>query len=440
MPPRKRWQKKQTKNKGMKYLKIQNDGLLDIRLVALMGGTTKASDKYKIGQFGTGLKYTLAYLYRNNIDFKIFVGEEEVKLHIEKETIRGDVFEIICINGQRTSITTKMGEDWSAWMIIRELWCNALDEGGAVKELTDAVVGESGKTIFFIQEDISIRSVLKDWNKYFIHDATPIWENETYKLYPAGNNLCFYKQGVLIKEDKLSKSVFSYDIGNADINELREFNGSAACEIVYSMVDADEKAILYFMENVTDEHFEGKMDWDWFRSFGIAWKKVIGSAKIIYNEVLKTIKDRGGKPDEAGLIIMPKNLYKALTKQFEGIGAVSVASKIGDFYEDHSEECEGRIKQGLVILESCGYPMHPELEFRYGFFEDKTTMAKIDIKNKIIYISKAFVQRPLFTVVSMLVEENEHFNTGLSDETRAFQQHFIDLYTRTMLANNSIEV
>jgi hypothetical protein len=26
----------------MKYLKIQNDGLLDIRLVALMGGTTKA--------------------------------------------------------------------------------------------------------------------------------------------------------------------------------------------------------------------------------------------------------------------------------------------------------------------------------------------------------------------------------------------------------------
>ena len=64
----------------MKYLKIQNQGLLDIRLVALMGGTTKANDEYKIGQFGTGLKYTLAYLIRNNIDFKIFVGTEEIKV------------------------------------------------------------------------------------------------------------------------------------------------------------------------------------------------------------------------------------------------------------------------------------------------------------------------------------------------------------------------
>lgn len=35
----------------MKYLKIQNKGLLDIRLVALMGGTTKADNQYKIGQF-----------------------------------------------------------------------------------------------------------------------------------------------------------------------------------------------------------------------------------------------------------------------------------------------------------------------------------------------------------------------------------------------------
>jgi hypothetical protein len=90
----------------MKYLKIQNNGELDIRLIALMGGTTKSNDEFKIGQFGTGLKYTLAYLYRNNLAFKIFVGEQEVKVHIETEDIGGEIFEIICINGHRTSITT----------------------------------------------------------------------------------------------------------------------------------------------------------------------------------------------------------------------------------------------------------------------------------------------------------------------------------------------
>ena len=67
----------------MRYLKIQNKGLLDIRLVALMGGTTKTDNQYKIGQFGTGLKYTLAYLLRNNIAFKIFVGNKEVIIKTE---------------------------------------------------------------------------------------------------------------------------------------------------------------------------------------------------------------------------------------------------------------------------------------------------------------------------------------------------------------------
>ncbi len=424
----------------MKYLKIQNDGVLDIRLVALMGGTTKASDKYKIGQFGTGLKYTLAFLYRNNLDFKIFAGTEEVQTHTEKEEIRGETFEIICINGQRTSITTKMGEDWSAWMIIRELWCNALDEGSPVREITDEVSGVEGKTTFYIQEDLQVRNVLKDWDKYFIHGSAAIFKNETYTLYPAGDRLCIYKQGVLIHESPNQKSVFSYDIGNADINELREFKGIIAREITHAMHNADEKAIAYFLENVTDDHFEGQMDWDWYISFGEGWTRVIGAGKLIYQKVLDEIKARGGKPDEASMIIVPKNIYKALTKQFDGIGAVYVAGRIGDFYEDFSEECEAKIKQGLTILEACGYIFHPELEFVYGFFEDKTTLAKVDLKSKKVYISKAFIQQPLFRLVSMLIEENEHFNTGLSDETREFQQHFINLYTRQLLAKNAIEI
>lgn len=99
----------------IKYLKISNQGELDIRLVALMGGTTKSNDKYKIGQFGTGLKYTLAWLFRNNLDFKIYTGETVVDVKTESEEIREENFDIICINSQRTSITAGMGMDWKAW-------------------------------------------------------------------------------------------------------------------------------------------------------------------------------------------------------------------------------------------------------------------------------------------------------------------------------------
>jgi hypothetical protein len=425
----------------MKYLKIQNDGELDIRLVALMGGTTKSNDKYKIGQFGTGLKYTLAFLFRNNLDFKIFVGNKEVKVHTEKEEIRNEVFEIICINGHRTSITTKMGEDWSAWMIIRELWCNALDEGGALRDETENITGKEGKTIFYVQIDRQVQDVIKNWNKYFIHEQTPIWGDKTYRLYPAGDHLTLYKNGVLIHEAREYKSVFSYDIGDATINELREFKGSVSLEIFRAISNADENAVRYYLENVSDKHYEGnEMDYNWYSSWGDNWQKVIGSGKLIYQKALDEIIARGATPDISSLIVVPKGLFAALTKQFEGIGALRIASKSGDFYESYNEEIESKLKQGLTILEHCGYPMHPELVFKFGFFEDKRTQAQVKLDEKVILVSNALIQQPLFIIVAMLIEENEHFNTGLEDKTREFQQHFINLYTRQLLVGHEIEI
>lgn len=424
----------------MKYLKIQNDGELDIRLVALMGGTTKANDKFKIGQFGTGLKYTLAYLYRNNLDFKIFAGTDEIKLHTEKEFIRGEEFEIICINGNRTSITTKMGEDWLAWMIIRELWCNALDEGGAQKEISEQPAGEAGKTIFYLQLDNTIQQVLKEWDKYFIHNQTPIFQTREYKVYPGGNSLRFYKNGVLIHEDEKEPALYSYDIANADINELREYRGNKTQPIVYCLSEMDQQHVTNFLDAATENHFEYKMDWHWYQSMGGGWKEAIGSAKIITQKTLDTLKARGSNIDEVGLIVVPESLYRKLCDQFEGIGATSVAKGINDFYEDFDEKIESRIKQGLTILENCGYDFHPELEFKYGYFEDKTVLAQVHIKTKKVYVSKAFIQKPLVEVVAMLIEENEHFNTGFQDESRSFQQHFINLYTRQLLATNQIEI
>lgn len=424
----------------MKYLKIQNDGLLDIRLVALMGGTTKSNDKYKIGQFGTGLKYTLAYLFRNNLDFKIMVGQDEVKVHLEKEEIRDETFEIICINGHRTSITTKMGEDWLAWMIVRELWCNAMDEGGAINEITDDVSGEPGKTSFYIQLDSIMLQVVKDWDKYFIHDKTPLFKTGDYRVYPGGATLRFYKNGVLIFENEHSPALYSYDIANADINELREYRGNTTYPIAYCLSSMGKANVANFLDALQETHFEYKMDWHWYQSMGQGWRDAIGSAKIIVQKTLDTLKARGSRIDESGLIIVPESLYKKLCEQYEGIGATSVASGINDFYEDFDQDVEDRIKQGLTILDSCGYRFHPELEFIYGFFEDKTVMAQVHLDTKKVYVSKAFVQKPLVEVVAMLIEENEHFNTGLQDESRAFQQHFINLYTRQLLAQNEIEI
>lgn len=426
----------------MKYLKISNDGILDIRLVALMGGTTKANDEFKIGQFGTGLKYTLAFLFRNNLHFRIFAGMDEMSVTLDEETIRDEKFEIICINGHRTSITTRMGADWQAWMIIRELWCNALDEGGSNRYVTSKVEGKEGTTSFYIQVDQQIQEVLDNWTKYFIQGIEPMSSTKLYDIYPGGDSRRLYKNGVLIDEEKDIKCLFAYDIKNASLNELREFKGSEPYEITHALFGANERVASYFLENIDETFYEGgDLSYDWYTDkWGHAWEKVLGNAKLIHPQALDNIRQSGIQIEDSKYIIVPKSVFASMTKQFQHVSALCIASKIGEFFEDHSPEAENKIKQGLVILEACGYHIHPELTFTFGYFGDKTVQAKVSRNEKRVYISNTLVQASLHTIVATLLEECEHFATGLSDCSRAFQQHWINLYARELLAKNKIEI
>jgi hypothetical protein len=424
----------------MRYLKISNKGELDIRLIALMGGTTKAGNQYKIGEFGSGLKYTLAYLFRNNLDFKIFIGEKEVDINIQTEDINGDIFEIICINGHRTSITTKMGKDWEAWMIIRELWSNALDEGEAVKETTETLIGTPGHTTFYIQVTPEIRSVILNWTNYFVHDTVPMSENEDYAIYSGGDSLRLYKNGILIHEDKKLIGLFSYDIKGAQLNELREFKGYANYEIVKALSKANPKVITYFLENITDAHYEGEMSYDMYTNFAKTWVETIGGAKLIHQKALDIINERGADIDLAGTIVVPQNVYKFLSKQFKGVGILRTADKINEFFEIHSQALTDKINEALTILEACDYSMHPDLTFVCGIFGDKRVLAQVNTDAKQIYMSERLLDRGILNLCSTIIEENEHLRTGYHDHTREFQQHFIDLFTKTLLDKNAIKL
>lgn len=424
----------------MKYLKISNEGLLDIRLVALMGGTTKGHDKYKIGRFGTGLKYTLAWLFRNNLDFKIFAGEREIKFHLETEVINDTPFEIICINGHRTSITTGMGLDWQAWMIVREIWCNALDEGSASWEVTQEVQAEPNKTIFYLQLDEKISAVIENWTKYFHQTIPPLFENSDLAIYPGGNSLCIYKNGVLVYEDPKWPALFAYDVKDANINELREYRETPAYGIVRCLAKANERVALYFYENVTESFYEGSnnMTFSWWQTWEPIWKQALNGRKLIHEEAKQRMLERGH--DVSEFFCVPKSLFKELTSAFEDAsGLMEIAAGV-EFHEVTNVEGMGIVAQALNLLNSCNYRFNPELQFAFGYFENPDILARVHIKQKKVYVSNKLLKQNLFEVVTMLVEENEHFETGYVDESRAFQQHFINLYVRQLMVANGIEI
>ena len=426
-----------------KYLKISNKGLLDIRLIALMGGTTKADDVFKIGNFGTGLKYTLAYLLRNNIEFHIFVGTTKVRIHTELEVIGGQDFNIICIDNHRTSITTQMGNDWEPWMIVRELYSNALDEGEPSYEISDNVSGISDHTCFSIEATPEFQQVYNNWNKYFIVGHTPLFENKRTAFFPNSGPLRVYKQGILIHESE-EKSVFDYDIKDAEINELREYKGHAWLDVRNVLMSLDdEKTIKYLLEHVKEENFEATLDFNSIYSvdgFSKAWHKVLDGTKIIHKKAKENLEARGITVDTTANVVVPEAFYKGLTAAFEGLGALAASKTVNDFYEVYDETLHDRIKKAQGLLEDAKYFMHPELTYIYGVFGDPQVLARVDLDQKKIYLSEKHLERDLFSICCTLVEENEHFKTGFSDCTRAFQSHFRDMYVNRLVEKSSVEL
>lgn len=430
----------------MKYLKIQNSGELDIRLVALMGGTTKSKDKFKIGQFGTGLKYTLAYLYRNNIDFKIFSGTEEINIGLQIEKINDIDFEIICINGNRTSITTQMGQQWTAWMIIRELWCNALDEGQPFKAVVTEteLIGEGNKTSFYLQLTPEMQLVLDEWNNYFIQNQVPISENDKYAIYINNKetNLRLYKHGVLIySHPSEQKSLFCYDVKSAEINELREFKGYVSYEIYKALESPSKEAVSYFLNHITDKHYEGsELDYDWFSSFGDIWREAVGDNKISKSGDSGYYNDQGIAVDFSNVIELPKKVYTALIKDFEGIGALALTDDNTEFYETADYEIEEKVNECINALLAGNYILNPDTIIRYGVFREHTRKHSANRNKKTIMISEVCKSLTQLELAQIIIEGNEYVHLNENKDSPKFFRHFISLYARQLLTSTPIEI
>lgn len=418
----------------MKYLKIKSEGLLDMRLVYLMGGTTKSNDEFKIGQFGTGLKYTLSFLIRNNLEFKIFIGGKEVVVSTLNETIRETNFEIICINGDKTSITTNMGLDWKAWMIVRELWCNALDEINPERSIVEYILPSDNSTEFYIQLAGDIKTTWDNWNKYFIHDIDPIMVADKFSIYPGGEQLRIYKHGVLIDQIKGKKSVFSYDIKNASLNELRQSQSNASMLISECLPDFDAKTAELFLTGLRDT-YEDSMDYNWYsyRQFSSGWANAIGKAKFCDYKTYDRIAGKYPNIELEAIVKVPKGLFDKLQKYFPGISLLRASDKLNEFYETYSDKLNDKVSKCKSILEKSGYYIDPSLRIIFGVFGNKSVNAQVSMDDKEIRLCEDLSEKSDSKLISILIEENEHFKTGFNDETREFQQHFIDLYANLLL-------
>lgn len=113
---------------------FKNPGVLDRRFLTTFGVSAKETDS-PIGFFGTGLKYALAVLLRTGHAVSVYPGEGDrvIRIGTKQETLRGKEVQFVAIDGEPSPFTTDLGRQWDVWQAYRELYCNAMDEGGSVE-------------------------------------------------------------------------------------------------------------------------------------------------------------------------------------------------------------------------------------------------------------------------------------------------------------------
>lgn len=417
-----------------KFIKIESKGLIDPQAFVLLGASTKRNDESKIGFFGSGLKYSIAYLLRNNINFKVFSEYQEIKFSTQEANFRDKSFSVIVIDGKKTSMTTEMGIDWEAWFILREIYCNALDEGDANIQLVDSseCIPVEDKTVFYIEVTSEFQEVIANWELYFSSARIDlITYTNNIEFYTGGEDLIVYRRGVRCHFGKQNKSLFNYNISWVEISESRvikddfNFRWKLSLELRSS---ANKKVISKILRDVNNT-WESELFWDSAsHTYSNLWLECLD------NKILVPYDNAGFWSDEINLspylyLILPSKMVKGLKERFddsirvigEGEGTKSGDMKV---ITELSPKQQVLLNDSVDFLKNAGYTLEYDITVVRFAKANRLGLAK---DGKIILSEKIF-ELGRKEIVATLIEEQEHLITGYEDESRAFQNHFIMKY------------
>lgn len=419
----------------MTYLLITNQGEIENGALSLLGASTKDSDT-QIGKFGSGFKYAIATLLRHGVELRIFSGLREIPITVKSEKFRDHTFDVIYIDDQRTSLTTATGPEWEVRDAVREIWSNALDEGGAAYRPSPDVAPEVGRTLVAVEMSAEVARMVTQWHLYFLSGKEPLARTWRGKIY-AQSTTNYFRRGIWICEDRENEPVLSYDFDDIELPESRKVKSSSVGYWINCLLEACDSVEVF--ERILECRDENKAEWRALSSWGLT--NSTAGQRAMHEAFFRSWEYIGNEKNREKIIKLSgvkKVLWceGAIFSSLRGCKLPSIESAVdfSDAYDvvDWPIGTLDVLSENIERLRKVGVDM-TKFQMKYVVMKQHSEIiAFADMKKRICYItSRAFAAKPEM-LMKALIEEWTHLEHDAIDCTVGQQHIYLDLIVNLM--------
>jgi hypothetical protein len=471
----------------MNYLLISNVGVAPVEGYTLLGMSTTRDSGVAgaIGMFGSGTKHAINLLLRRGVKVWIYCGLTRLEFFTADEEVNDGlgikiVKRVMCKLGGTSSRQIDCGwcldfgaQDWTeVGMGIREFVSNAIDRtirqtGGFKSSIRDGslkvtTVEESarrakdGHTQIFIELTDEVQAYFGELPKRFLHFSRDPDQVYQRVLPKADRNLTerktpmIYRHGVLVREFRESdqRSLFDYNFGDEiKIDESRnssEYTIRAECAKFMRKADKDTLVTIYKSLVACEDTFESHLD---VRSYVCPWSTPEDEEKKVWTEAWEEANDGATvlcKEDSTQAAEFVQRKGYAVKKVRES-GWVTTAGRFGvatasDILSENEQKGREMLPPTAAAshavdtvwswLEALGMTKGKDKPKVGGYRElmdgESDVLGFWEQGSDTVFLREDISSACNKMTLKVALEEVGHYVTGATDNSRDFQQFFIE--------------
>lgn len=266
----------------MSSVVFSTPGHIDIKAFTTFGVNAKPNSENPIGFFGTGLKYAIAVLLREQCKVELWIGETRYTFYRSEFSfrtkdfvglrMRKEKFSLGQLIGQKSYIelpfTTELGKTWQLWQAFRELESNTRDEGGITELMPDTWSTASIKDSNHTYIVVSGQTFVEEFNareKTFLSRALVVKdESETLQIFGSPSRHIYYRGMRVLDLER--PAVFTYNIlERMDLTEDRTLKYAFQAEqaVGRHIAQSKDRSTIGQVVQAKKDYWEHSLRWDY---------------------------------------------------------------------------------------------------------------------------------------------------------------------------------